>query len=236
WLDWPELRRWLLESVRDLLPGAALEPVRGEPAEKSARVLAALPARLIPGQVVEDAPAAPSPIRISLVVAWACVLVAAGAVAALLLGVLSLSERRAAFVSAVTHELRTPLTTFRMYSEILAGGMLADEEKRKRYLGTLCTEADRLSHLVENVLSFARLEKRAADAGRRETRSVAEIPDRAARRLHDRAEQAGMSFVIDVPEEARAAGVRADVAAVEQVLFNLVDNACKYAVGPAATV
>ena len=57
-----------------------------------------------------------TPTQIALVFAWVCVLLAAAAVGMLLNGAVSLSERRAAFVSAVTHELRTPLTTFRMYT------------------------------------------------------------------------------------------------------------------------
>ncbi len=75
----------------------------------------------------------------------------------MLRGVLALSERRASFVSAVTHELRSPLTTFRMYAEMLAEGMVRDEQQRDRYLSTLRQEADRLSHLVDNVLQYARL-------------------------------------------------------------------------------
>ena len=71
----------------------------------------------------------------------------------------SLSERRGAFVSAVTHELRTPLTTLRMYTEMLADGMVPDEPRRRSYLQTLRAEADRLGHLVENVLAYSRLER-----------------------------------------------------------------------------
>ena len=116
WLDWSGLESSLLGEVADLLPDARLEPV--DPAQEGdpSRRLAALPARLVPGEVVEGLGPAPATVPAVLVVAWIGVLVAAVAVAALLLGVLSLSERRAAFVSAVTHELRTPLTTFRMYS------------------------------------------------------------------------------------------------------------------------
>jgi signal transduction histidine kinase len=63
--------------------------------------------------------------------------VTAVAAALMLHGVVTLSERRGAFVSAVTHELRTPLTTFRMYAEMLAEGMVQDEQQTKLYLQTL---------------------------------------------------------------------------------------------------
>ncbi|HZN56891.1 MAG TPA: HAMP domain-containing sensor histidine kinase [Planctomycetota bacterium] len=231
WIDWPELRGWLLESIQDLLPAAELEPARPgqDSGEKGARLLAGLPVLLVPGQVELQAVSLPSPLRISLVAAWVCGILAACAVAILLLGVLSLSERRAAFVSAVTHELRTPLTTFRMYSELLSRGMVPDEQKRRHYLGTLCREADRLSHLVENVLAFARLERRGADGARIGDVGVEEIFDRIEDRLRDRAEQAGLHLVHEPTTSPAPIRVRADPAAVEQILFNLVDNACKYA-------
>jgi signal transduction histidine kinase len=167
-----------------------------------------------------------SPARITLAVAWICVLFAVAAVAVLLVGTVSLSERRAAFVSAVTHEMRTPLTTFQMYTEMLGEGMVADEEKRSRYVTTLRVEAGRLGHLIENVLSYARLE-RGRHAARLDRVPVKAILDGATDRLRGRAEQAGMSLVVENGDPEAA--VRADPSAVEQILFNLVDNACKYA-------
>src|SRR6185436_17836640 len=146
----------------------------------------------------------------------------------LLYGAVSLSERRGAFVSAVTHELRTPRTTFKMYSEMLADGMVTDEEKRKQYLGTLCSEANRLSHLVENVLAYARLER--GSARRRVERvKLGALVERILPRLHERAERSEMKLVVDADDAALATIVHVDAAAVEQILFNLVDNACKYA-------
>jgi len=229
WLDWPSLEAWLVEDIRDLLPEGNLEPLTGDAGDPRARVLASLPVRLLPGELRTPPQPFLTPIRLSLLIAWVCMVVAGIAVAVLLVGAVSLSERRAAFVSAVTHELRTPLTTFRLYSEMLAEGMIPDEEKRRRYLDTLCTEAERLSHLVENVLSYARLER---GTGRRRSESVPlhEVVVRASERLARRAEQAGMSLVPTVGEGAATLCVRADPAAVEQILLNLVDNACKYAV------
>jgi signal transduction histidine kinase len=160
------------------------------------------------------------------------VLLAAAAAAALLHGTLALSERRAAFVSAVTHELRTPLTTFKLYSEMLAEDMVTEPAQRKKYLATLSAEAARLGHLVENVLSYARLERGQARQ-HREHLSVRELVERLAPRLAERAEMAGLALAPDTTAPAADAGLEIDVAAVEQILFNLVDNACKYA-GPDA--
>jgi signal transduction histidine kinase len=210
---------------------AALQPVD---ADADSRLLASLPARLVPGRLPPAGPGEPAgaanPLRLSLTIAWACVLLASGAVAMLLRGAVALGERRGAFVSAVTHELRTPLTTLRMYSEMLAEGMVGDD-RRPQYLATLRAEADRLGHLVDNVLAYSRLERR------RDPELTAvplgEVLARGAGRLEERARQAGMVLRIEVPPEAAAAVVSVNPLALEQILFNLVDNACKYARGAA---
>ena len=227
-LDWPVIRERLLADIADLLPNADLVPLT-EPAEDGlSRLLASLPLRLLPGDVPLIESEGLSPTHQSLLIAWAAMLAGALAVAALLQGVIALSERRASFVSAVTHELRTPLTTFRMYAEMLAEGMVPDEQSRRRYLDTLRVEADRLTHLVENVLAYARLERGAA-GGRIAPVSVEEILHHGGDRLGERARQAGLELLIDADENTLAARALADASAVEQILFNLVDNACKYA-------
>ena len=236
WLDWPALQTSLAASVNDLLPAARLEPAPGADAGSAgdagaARLLTALPARLVVDAPPPSAGGGWTPLGISLGLAWTCALLAALAVAALLWGVVSLSERRAAFVSAVTHELRTPLTTLRMYAEMLAGGMVPGEEQRAHYLGTLRGEADRLGHLVENVLAYARLER----APRTKFRSLplAELLARSEERLRTRAEQCELRWRVSVTPEAAEAPVAVDPGAVEQILFNLVDNACKHGGGAA---
>ncbi|MHC4405289.1 MAG: sensor histidine kinase, partial [Planctomycetota bacterium] len=246
-LNWPEIKHALLLTVEDQLPEADLVPVSEVPKEGGPCLLSALPVRLIPGKEVSQetvrhsgAPGTPpgdqssagtlSPIQLSLLTAWGCVLLAAVAVDVLLAGVIRLSERRAAFVSAVTHELRTPLTTFHMYTEMLAEGMVPDEGRRQTYLGTLRSEASRLSHLVENVLSYARLERGRAD-GRIENVALGDLVQPVEHRLADRARQAGMEVVVESGEEVLCTQVQANRSAVEQILFNLVDNAGKYAAG-----
>ena len=233
WLDWPGICRWLLDSVQDLLPDATLEPLRNGTDDPRERMLAALPVRVVPGPTRSDADVFSSPILIALVLAWVGVLGAGVAAAALLRGTLSLSERRAAFVSSVTHELRTPLTTFKMYSEMLADGMVPDPDTQKQYLTTLCSEANRLDLLVENVLTYARLERGSARS-RLERVTLGALIGRVKPRLSERARQVGLILQEDGDVSAQATVVQVDVAAVEQILFNLVDNACKYA-APVAT-
>ncbi len=227
-LDWPAIRSSLLEAIADLLPAADLIPVVQMTANEGGRLLAALPVRLVPGPLFGENDGAISPILLSLAVAWACMLMAAVAVAGLLGGVIRLSQRRATFVSAVTHELRTPLTTFQMYAEMLAEGMVPDEQKRREYLNTLRAESIRLTHLVENVLAYARLERGRVDR-RLESITLEDLLHAFKDRLAGRAEQAGMKLCLEMPTDVASEAVQANIAAVEQILFNLVDNACKYA-------
>jgi signal transduction histidine kinase len=233
WLNWSHLKSSLLENIRDLLPGADLQPFAATTGILQPRVLAALPVKLVAAPAGPAPAPALTPARVSLLVAWACIAMVGLAVVVLIHGILSLSERRAAFVSAVTHELRTPLTTFKMYSEMLAEDMVPDAGKRKQYLATLCSEANRLGHLVENVLAYARLERGSA-RGRIEQIPLAALIETVKPRLEQRAGQAGMTLVVDADATTLGTAVHVDASVVEQILFNLVDNACKYAAPAAA--
>jgi signal transduction histidine kinase len=234
WINWPRLRDDLLKAVADIAPNAKLEPLphadeprKVDPNEPTRR-LAAIPAMLVPGRF--EAEYVPLPSRLPLIAAWGSVVLAALSVGALLLGVVSLSERRATFVSAVTHELRTPLTTFRLYTDLLAGGMVKDETKKAEYLETLKREAERLGHLVENVLAYARLER--GRSGRRlEPIVLKDAIERCRPRLEERAKGAAFALELDLGPKVAGLTVTTDPAALDQILFNLVDNACKYGAG-----
>jgi len=227
WIDWPKVRSALLGSVEDLLPGSNLIPQQGpfDPAE--GRTLTSLPLRLVPARTRIAGVSERSPILFSLRISWVCMMLVVVAVGLLLMGAISLSQRRAAFVSSVTHELRSPLTTFRMYTEMLVEGMATDPAKQSQYLETLYRESNRLMHLVENVLSYARLEK--GRYGERETVSVRDVIERTRDRLTEHARFAGMQLLVNVDPSEGQRLVRTDVAAIERILFNLVDNSCKYA-------
>ncbi len=227
--DWARLRGALLGQIADLFEGANLMPVRDvlTPPEAAAAMLATIPARLDVPAAAAVAAGAFSPARATLLSAWAAVLAGLIAVAVTLRASIDFGRRRSRFASAVTHELRTPLTTFRMYSEMLAEGMVEDPQKRRLYLQTLRDESARLSGLVENVLAYARLEEGRRRIGRVEI-LLEDLLERVVPPLRQRTESAGMTLIVTSGAPARAS-LRADPEAVGQILFNLVDNACKYA-------
>ncbi len=227
WLNADQLSNSLLSAVRDILPEAELSP--SDPGEAGPLGLITLPYMLQPGEPpMLDATRLPKPVKGFLLLAWgACslMLLVAGI---LLAGVLQLGERRAAFVSSVTHELRTPLTTFRLYAEMLAEKMVPEEDRRQQYLRTLQTEAGRLCHLVENVLAYSRIERGSAQA-KVESLSVNELLDRIVPRLTERAAACQLTLECQCDPQTGDRVLETDATAVEQILFNLTDNACKYA-------
>jgi signal transduction histidine kinase len=106
--------------------------------------------------------------------------------------------------------------------------MVPDAQRRQEYFQTLQREAERLTLLVENVLAYARLER-----GRKpqaiEPTTIASLMERVGPRLAQRAQQAGMQCVVQIEPESANRSFTTDLNVVEQILFNLVDNAAKYA-------
>jgi signal transduction histidine kinase len=227
WLNPQALKEQLLAEVSDLLPQAGLVPAVGDEVAKDPLTLVSFPFRLERNEAGIAMPAVEK-VRFGapLLVGWAAVVLAVLASSLLVRGVMRLSERRASFVSAVTHELRTPLTTFRLYSDMLEAGAVK-EEKRGHYLRVLSREADRLSHLVENVLAFSRIERGSARSQVTET-PIDAFLDSQRERLAARLATAGLELVV---HPAPGLSLRTDLPALEHILFNLIDNAAKYAAG-----
>jgi signal transduction histidine kinase len=128
------------------------------------------------------------------------------------------------FVASVSHELRTPLTVQRLYLDMLGLGRLPDAEERARALQGVDRENQRLHHIVENVLRFARSERSQVRLvlARHDLRAAV---DRSVMAVSPLAEQRGMT--IETAGE-REVPVRIDEAAFDRALTNVVDNAIKY--------
>lgn len=237
-LDWPKLKQRLQSDIQDLLPQSDLIPVRPDSQLEPTQLLATLPVQLIvPEPVLPELgleeEEGTGRVSWMLGAAWFGLLLAALAGAVVIFQTESLATRRAQFVSSVTHELRTPLTTFRMYTEMLDSGMVPPGPAQSEYLATIRREAERLNHLVDNVLAYARLEHGRKRPLRVE-RDLTQFMNDLESRLCERAKLAGMIFKAihrseSGDENADLGRVLMDPLSVEQILFNLVDNACKYA-------
>jgi len=135
-----------------------------------------------------------------------------------------LARLRTEFVSGVSHELRTPLAQIRWFSELLHMGKLRTEEERIRSAGIIDQEARRLTYLVENVLNFARAERR--------QNRIAPVPTDVEKELRDALELFGplaRSRKMKLRAEIELGPVAlVDRNALRQILLNLLDNAAKY--------
>ncbi len=234
WLDWNALRNDLLEAVDDVMPNSSLVPVTGPRASMvGGYQLATIPAAFIPASNTITIPWHWSPATVGLLVTWIAIIATIIAVGIVLRAAIVLSERRGRFVSAVTHELRTPLTTFRLYSQMLADGMVSDEEVRTDYLQILKRESERLTGIVENVLEYARLTRQRSTKDKAagvQTLSPGALIARFRPALARRAGQSNLDLVVSMDLEAyKDRTVTADPHAVERIMMNLVENACKYA-------
>jgi Na+/proline symporter/nitrogen-specific signal transduction histidine kinase len=136
------------------------------------------------------------------------------------------------FVSTVTHELRTPLTSIRAFTEILLEHPDADLEERRKFLGIITKEAERLTRLINQVLDLARMESGKASwkEARVDMREVIADTVAAMSQLFD---ERKIRVEVRMPE--RVSDVLADVDRVIQVMLNLLSNATKFC-DPAAGV
>jgi signal transduction histidine kinase len=228
-LGWPVLARDLCGLVGDLFPVDCVHLVRCEQptSVEQASMLASVPARL---EVTLSAPmrATGLPTTSILGITWGVTVLGLLVLAFTLRAAIGFGERRARFASAVTHELRTPLTTFRMYSEMLADGVVTEPAARQEYLHTLQRESDRLSRVVENVLAWSRLEE-GRFTSRRQEHAVGDLVNGIEPMLRRRLVDAGMDLQVTLDTSTAEASASTDEDAVGQILFNLVDNAAKHA-------
>lgn len=228
-VDWDRLQAELLALLPDLFePGcASIVRCEGPTAEEQPSMMATVPARLVAefrGSVLS----ADLPVTTILWTTWSVTLLGLLVLGFTLRTALGFGERRARFASAVTHELRTPLTTFRMYSEMLADGMVKDPKDQQHYLKTLQRESDRLARVVENVLAWSRLEEGRFTA-RRQRVNVNDLVEHVIPALGQRLGEVNMTLDLQIDDSARDVVVETDEEAVGQILFNIADNAAKYA-------
>ncbi len=141
-------------------------------------------------------------------------------------------QMQVTFVANVSHELRTPLTSLKGMIETLQGGADADLTVRRRFLGTMGRETDRLIRLVNDLLVLTRADSEALNL-QRDPLDLLHLACTTAKRLQPKAE--GRKVALRIPDAPDLPLVWADADRVAQVLVNLLDNAIKYS-QPGGTV
>ncbi len=136
-----------------------------------------------------------------------------------------ISRMKSEFVSNVTHELKTPLSLIRMFGETLESGIVTDEGKRQEFYSIIRKESERLTHLINNVLDFSRLDSGKKEYDIEESDLVAVIRHSLeAYKYHIR--DRGFEIESKMPEEPVMVSIDKD--AISQAFLNLLSNAVKY--------
>jgi signal transduction histidine kinase len=138
---------------------------------------------------------------------------------------LRLNKLKSEFISNVSHELKSPLTSIRMMTEMLHHNRVENEERKSEYYAAMLEESEHLSHLIDNILDFSRI-----DEDRKKYEFVKLDPDQLIREFLKSIRQliveSGFEISYNYPD--RVPAIRADRNAILQVLYNLVDNAIKF--------
>jgi Na+/proline symporter/nitrogen-specific signal transduction histidine kinase len=129
------------------------------------------------------------------------------------------------FISTITHELRTPLTSIRAFSEILLADPKVELVERRKFLGIITRETERLTRLINQALDLAKME-----SGRAEWRiarvDVCDIVNEAMAQMSQVFKDKAVALAPQLPPVAATVAVDAD--RLLQVLLNLLSNALKF--------
>ena len=130
---------------------------------------------------------------------------------------------RTELIANVSHDLRTPLTMIRVYAEMIRDLYANNPEKRNRNVGVIMEECDRLTTLVQNLLDLSKLQS-GVDTLQCGTFDLTETIRRILRR-YDALEQEGYHIRF---AQSKPCPVVGDEGRIEQVLYNLINNAVNY--------
>ena len=135
-------------------------------------------------------------------------------------------EMRREFVANVSHELRTPLTNIRSYAETLAdnAGDIPPETE-KNFLGVILNESDRMTHIVQDLLTLSRF-----DSGKSELKLAPFSFEQSIRDIYNAVllEAQRHGHVLTVELEPDLPEIIGDRDRILQVMMNVVSNAIKY--------
>ncbi len=134
-------------------------------------------------------------------------------------------QMRSEFVANVSHELRTPLTCIKGFVETLMDGAMENSAVCRRFLSIIDTETDRLSRLIEDLLTLSSIESKERLISPRPVcivRSITSIMNMLGPQISEKSLHVEFIYPPKVPF------IQADEDLLGQVLINLLDNAIKY--------
>ncbi len=134
---------------------------------------------------------------------------------------LKLDELRKDLIANVSHELRTPLSLIKGYAETIRDVTGNNIHKREKQLAIIIEESDRISHIVEDILNLSQMQAGYMVLNRSEF-EINEFLEKVLKKYEIMSEKTGISVN---KEKIRKTIVLADENRIEQVLYNLINNA-----------
>jgi len=228
-----------LIDADDNLPGAKVSVAVPGEAEPAGALVTVPISEHVPGwslavRLTGDDPFAAAADRQVTVYVWTGTLVVAGILllAAVAMRVIArqvrLTRLKNDLIATVSHELKTPLASMRVLVDTLLAGRVTDSDRAEEYLRMIATENHRLSRLIDNFLTFSRMERNKRAFELAETR-IDEVLDVAVGAVGERF--SGPGCRLEVHQDDDLPAVIADADALVIVLTNLLDNAWKYTGG-----
>ncbi len=141
-------------------------------------------------------------------------------------------NKRQEFIANVSHELRTPMTTIAGFADGILDGTIPREQEDK-YLHKIADETRRLSRLVRSMLDLSQAESDAVDLSKRSRFDLSELLLQCLLSFESRAKDKGLDVDPQLPEDPIEVFAVRD--SITQVIYNLTDNAMKFA-SPGSTV
>lgn len=132
-----------------------------------------------------------------------------------------IDQLRKDLIANVSHELRTPLSLIRGYAETIRDVTGENPEKRTKQLGIIIEETDRLSKIVDDILNLSQLQSGYVELNKFQF-SVNETLEKISKNYEVLQEKTGVKLIFDSKNDIM---LYADKARIEQVFFNLINNA-----------
>lgn len=135
-------------------------------------------------------------------------------------------KARRDLIANVSHELKTPMTTITGFADGILDGTIPPEKERD-YLAVISSETKRLSRLVRGMLDMNRLQSEDAEPVKQQSFDMGEVMRIALVSLEQKITSRGLDVDAVLPEEPVM--VLGDMDSITQVVYNLIDNAAKFA-------
>jgi two-component system phosphate regulon sensor histidine kinase PhoR len=134
-----------------------------------------------------------------------------------------LESMRRDFVANVSHELKTPLTSIKGFVETILDGALDDRDTAKKFLTIIYQEAERLNHLIHDLLDISKLESGQMDVKQKSIK-IKPLVNAILASLENQLSDKNITLIKQFKTET----IPGDEDLLQEVIINLLDNAIKY--------